>query len=218
VKDSPGFLVNRILLPYMIEAAALFWQGASVADIDSAMLGYGMPMGPLRLTDEVGVDIALDVAETLATAFPSRMHVPDVLGALINAGMLGRKTGKGFYKYGKGSEASTNKAVTKLRPPRQPNPPNPDEIENRLVLLMVNEAARCLEEGIVATPGEVDLAMVMGTGFAPFRGGPLRYADTAAVSKVVDDLNRYAANAGPHYTPCNLLKDMAKTGRRFYDD
>lgn len=218
VKDSPGFLVNRILLPYMIEAAALFWQGASVADIDSAMLGFGMPMGPLRLTDEVGVDIALDVAETLAAAFPSRMHVPDVLGALINAGMLGRKAGKGFYKYGKGSEASANKAVTKLRPPRQPNPPNPDDIENRLVLLMVNEAARCLEEGIVATPGEVDLAMVMGTGFAPFRGGPLRYADTAAVSKVVDDLNRYAASAGPHYTPCNLLKDMAKTGRRFYDD
>ncbi|HSI12083.1 MAG TPA: 3-hydroxyacyl-CoA dehydrogenase NAD-binding domain-containing protein [Chthoniobacter sp.] len=218
VKDSPGFLVNRILLPYMIEAAALFWQGASVADIDAAMLNFGMPMGPLRLTDEVGVDIALDVAETLAAAFPSRMHVPDVLGALINAGMLGRKAGKGFYKYSKHSEASANKAVTQLRPPRQPSPPDPNEIENRLVLLMVNEAARCLEEGIVATPGEVDLAMVMGTGFAPFRGGPLRYADTAAVSKVVDDLNRYAASAGPHYTPCNLLKEMAKTGRRFYDD
>ena len=218
VKDSPGFLVNRILLPYMIEAAALFWQGTGVACIDSAMLRFGMPMGPLRLTDEVGLDIALDVAETLAAAFPSRMHVPDVLGAMINAGMLGRKTGKGFYKYGKGGEASDNKVVTKLRPPRQPNPPNPDDIENRLVLLMVNEAARCLEEGIVATPGEVDLAMVMGTGFAPFRGGPLRYADSAAVSKVVDDLTRYAADAGPHYTPCDLLKDMAKSGKRFYDD
>lgn len=219
VKDSPGFLVNRILLPYMIEAAALFWQGASVAEVDSAMLDFGMPMGPLRLTDEVGVDIALDVAETLAAAFPSRMHVPDVLGALINAGMLGRKAGKGFYKYGgKGSEASTNKAVTKLRPPRLPNPPDPEEIGNRLVLLMVNEAARCLEEGIVATAGEVDLAMVMGTGFAPFRGGPLRYADSVGITTVVEDLDRYAAQAGPHYTPCNLLQDKAKSGQHFHDD
>jgi 3-hydroxyacyl-CoA dehydrogenase/enoyl-CoA hydratase/3-hydroxybutyryl-CoA epimerase len=83
---------------------------------------------------------------------------------------------------------------------------------------MVNEAARCLEEGIVATPGEIDLAMVMGTGFAPFRGGPLRHADTIAVAKVADDLSRLAANAGPHYAPCDLIKDMAKTGRRFYDE
>jgi 3-hydroxyacyl-CoA dehydrogenase/enoyl-CoA hydratase/3-hydroxybutyryl-CoA epimerase len=218
VKDSPGFLVNRILLPYMIEAAALFWQGASVTDIDSAMINFGMPMGPLRLTDEVGVDISLDVAETLAAAFPARLRVPDVLPALIGAGLLGRKAGKGFYKYRKGSEASVNKEVTKLRPPRMPNPPNPEEIENRLVLLMVNEAARCLEEGIVATPGEIDLAMVMGTGFAPFRGGPLRHADSVAIAKVADDLSRFAESAGPHYAPCALLKDMAKTGRRFYDD
>lgn len=218
VKDSPGFLVNRILLPYMIEAAALFWQGASVADVDSAMLNFGMPMGPLRLTDEVGVDISLDVAETLAEAFPSRMHVPDVLPALLGAGMLGRKAGKGFYKYRKGSDASDNKQAAKLRPPRLPKPPERDEIETRLVLLMVNEAARCLEEGIVASAGEVDLAMVMGTGFAPFRGGPLRHADTVAVAKVADDLTRLAASAGPHYAPCTLLKDMAKSGKRFYDD
>ncbi|MEP6667667.1 MAG: 3-hydroxyacyl-CoA dehydrogenase NAD-binding domain-containing protein [Chthoniobacter sp.] len=218
VKDSPGFLVNRILLPYMIEAAALFWQGASVADVDSAMLNFGMPMGPLRLTDEVGVDISLDVAATLAAAFPSRMHVPDVLPALLGAGMLGRKAGKGFYKYRKGSDASLNKQVVKLRPPRMPNPPNRDEIENRLVLLMVNEAARCLEEGIVASAGEIDLAMVMGTGFAPFRGGPLRHADSVAVAKVADDLTRLATSAGPHYAPCTLIKEMAKSGQRFYDD
>jgi 3-hydroxyacyl-CoA dehydrogenase/enoyl-CoA hydratase/3-hydroxybutyryl-CoA epimerase len=218
VKDSPGFLVNRILLPYMSEAAVLFWQGASVADVDVAMLNFGMPMGPLRLTDEVGVDIALDVASTLAAAFPARMHVPDALPALLGAEMLGRKVGKGFYKYRKGSEASLSKEVVKLRPPRMPNPPGRDEIENRLVLLMVNEAARCLEEGIVASAGEVDLAMVMGTGFAPFRGGPLRHADTVAVTKVTDELTQLAANAGPHYAPCNLLRDMAKSGKRFYDD
>jgi 3-hydroxyacyl-CoA dehydrogenase/enoyl-CoA hydratase/3-hydroxybutyryl-CoA epimerase len=217
VKDSPGFLVNRILLPYMIEAAALFWNGASVADVDAAMLHFGMPMGPLRLTDEVGVDVALDVAATLAAAFPARLHVPDVLPALIGAGMLGRKSGKGFYKYGKGSEASAHKQVAKLRPPRVGNPAGRDEIGDRLVLLMINEAARCLEEGIVASSGEVDLAMVLGTGFAPFRGGPLRYADSIAVTKVADDLQRLAETAGPHYAPCALLKEMAKSGKRFYE-
>jgi 3-hydroxyacyl-CoA dehydrogenase/enoyl-CoA hydratase/3-hydroxybutyryl-CoA epimerase len=218
VKDSPGFLVNRILLPYMIEAGSLFWQGFSAAEIDNAMLDFGMPMGPLRLTDEVGVDVALDVAGTLAAAFPTRMRVPDVLPALQGAGMLGRKSGKGFFKYRKGSEASTNTGAEKLRPPRTPARPNRHEIESRLVLLMVNEAARCLEEGIVGTPGEVDLAMVMGTGFAPFTGGPLRYADSIAISKVTDDLTRLAEGAGPHYAPCALLRTMATSGKRFYED
>jgi len=218
VKDSPGFLVNRILLPYMIEAAMLFWQGVSAPEIDGAMLNFGMPMGPLRLTDEVGVDVALDVASTLAAAFPSRLRVPDVLPALQGAGMLGRKAGKGFYKYRKNSEAAPNSEAAKLRPPRMPNPPARDEIENRLVLLMVNEAARCLEEGIVGTAGEVDLAMVMGTGFAPFRGGPLRYADSMAVTRVADELSRLAERAGPHYAPCALLADMARNGKRFYDE
>lgn len=218
VKDSPGFLVNRILLPYMIEAATLFWQGADVGDIDEAMLHFGMPMGPLRLTDEVGVDIALDVAQTLAAAFPTRMRVPEVLSVMIKEGLLGRKTGKGFYKHRKGAEATVNPEVMKLRPTPGPNPPKRDALEMRLVLLMVNEAARCLEEGLVAGPGDIDLAMVMGTGFAPFRGGPLRYADTTTAAKVADDLSRLAANAGPHYAPCALIQEMAKTGKRFYDD
>jgi 3-hydroxyacyl-CoA dehydrogenase/enoyl-CoA hydratase/3-hydroxybutyryl-CoA epimerase len=218
VKDSPGFVVNRILLPYMIEAAVLYWQGLSAGEIDEAMVDFGMPMGPLRLTDEVGVDVAFDVAGTLAAAFPSRVQVPEVLPALQSAGMLGRKTGKGFYKYRKGSEASTNEEAVKLRPPSQAGLPDREEVRKRLVLLMVNEAARCLEEGIVGSAGDVDLAMVLGTGFAPFRGGPLRYADTTSVSKVVDDLSRLAASAGPHYEPCSLLRDMAKSGRRFYED
>jgi len=218
VKDSPGFLVNRILLPYMIEAAALFWQGAEVEDIDAAMLHFGMPMGPLRLTDEVGVDIALDVAQTLAAAFPSRMSVPEVLSAMIKDDLLGRKTGKGFYKHPKGAEATVNPEVTQLRPATGSPPPSRDELEMRLVLLMVNEAARCLEEGLVSGPGDIDLAMVMGTGFAPFRGGPLRYADTLTVAQVADDLSRLATSAGPHYAPCALIQDMAKTEKRFYDD
>ncbi len=218
VKDSPGFLVNRILLPYMVEAGVLFWSGASVKDIDHAMLDFGMPMGPLRLIDEVGTDVALDVAATLAAAFPSRLHVPDVLPALVGTNMLGRKVGKGFYKYRKGTDASPNKEADKLRPPRLPNPPPREELETRMVLLMVNEAARCLEEGLVERAGDVDFAMVMGTGFAPFRGGPLRYADSMAVTKVTDELARLTDSAGPHYAPCALLRDMAKSGKRFYED
>ena len=218
VKDSPGFLVNRILIPYMIEAGALFWGGASVADIDAAMRDFGMPMGPLRLIDEVGADVALDVAGTLAAAFPTRVHVPDVLPAMLSAGLLGRKAGKGFYRYGKSGDAKPNKDAAKLRPPRLPSPPSRDELEKRMVLLMVNEAARCLEEGIVGTPGDVDFAMVMGTGFAPFRGGPLRWSDSEGTAKIVEELSRLADSAGPHYAPCARLREMAKTGKCFYEN
>ena len=217
VKDSPGFLVNRILIPYLIEAGALFWGGASVRDIDAAMLDFGMPMGPLRLIDEVGADVALDVAATLAAAFPNRLHVPDVLPAMVSAGLLGRKVGKGFYRYGKKGEAKPNKEAAALRPPRLPNPPSREELEKRMVLLMVNEAARCLEAGIVETPGDVDFAMVMGTGFAPFRGGPLRWSDSESTAKIVGELSRLAEVAGPHYTPCARLRDMAKAGKCFYE-
>ncbi len=218
VKDSPGFLVNRILLPYLTEAGALFWGGASIKDIDAAMLDFGMPMGPLRLIDEVGADVALDVAATLAAAFPNRLHVPDVLPAMVSAELLGRKAGKGFYRYGKKGEAKPNKEAAQLRPPRLGRPPGRDELEKRMVLLMVNEAARCLEEGIVETPGDVDFAMVMGTGFAPFLGGPLRYSDSQSAAKIVAELSRLADEAGPHYAPCARLREMAEAGKCFYEN
>ena len=218
VKDSPGFLVNRILLPYLTEAGALFWGGASIKDIDAAMLDFGMPMGPLRLIDEVGADVALDVAATLAAAFPNRLHVPDVLPAMVSAELLGRKAGKGFYRFGKKGEAKPNKDAAALRPPRLGRPPGHDELEKRMVLLMVNEAARCVEEGIVETPGDVDFAMVMGTGFAPFLGGPLRYSDSQGTAKIVGELARLAGEAGPHYEPCARLREMAKTGKCFYEN
>jgi 3-hydroxyacyl-CoA dehydrogenase/enoyl-CoA hydratase/3-hydroxybutyryl-CoA epimerase len=218
VKDSPGFLVNRILMPYLVEAGAMFWNGAGVKDVDSAMRSFGMPMGPLRLIDEIGADVALEVAVTLAAAFPNRLHVPDVLPAMQGTGMLGRKEGKGFYKYRKGSDATAHKEITKLRPPGLQKAPSQEEIEHRLVLLMINEAARCLEERIVSSAAEVDLAMVLGTGFPPFRGGPLRYADSLALVKVAEDLSRFAESAGPHYAPCGLIRDLAKSGKRFYEE
>jgi 3-hydroxyacyl-CoA dehydrogenase/enoyl-CoA hydratase/3-hydroxybutyryl-CoA epimerase len=218
VKDSPGFLVNRILLPYMIEAAELFRTGASIEDIDEAMLDFGMPMGPLRLTDEVGVDVALHVASTLAAAFPERLHVPEILPALIQAGLLGRKVGKGFYEYPKGRDAVPNPAAIALRPQTLPSEISRKNLARRMSLLMVNEAARCVEEGLVEKPGDVDFAMVMGTGFAPFRGGPLRVADRSGAVKITDELSRLAESAGPQYAPCALLQQLARSGKRFYED
>jgi len=214
VKDSPGFLVNRVLLPYMVEAGLLFESGADVAAIDEAMLEFGMPMGPLRLIDEVGVDIAQDVAGTLAAAFPDRLRVPRILGQMISKGLLGRKVGRGFYLHAKGAQARVNPAVDELRARKHQSAP--DELQRRMVLPMINEAAYVLEEGVVGSAADVDFAMVMGTGFAPFRGGPLRYADRVGTAKVAEDLLRFAETLGARYRPSVLLREM--NGKRFYED
>ncbi len=214
VKDSPGFLVNRILLPYMVEAGELFWTGTPAAVIDAAMLEFGMPMGPLRLTDEVGVEVAEDVAQTLAAAFSGWMRVPRVLPKMIEGGLLGRKSGQGFYQYTDGKDAQPSRAAESLRP-RGGQAIVAAEVQRRLVLLMINEAARCVEERIVESAGDVDFAMVMGTGFAPFRGGPLRYADEQGLPKVAEELSSLAQTAGSHFTPCALLSDLARQNGRF---
>ncbi|MDB6174925.1 MAG: fatty-acid oxidation protein subunit alpha [Chthoniobacteraceae bacterium] len=216
VKDSPGFLVNRILLPYMLEAGVLFEAGASIEEIDAAMVAFGMPMGPLRLIDEVGVDIAEDVAATLSMAFPERMRVPQVLSKLIAAGWLGKKSGKGFYLHEKGSksEPRVNPEVEVFRSGKARF--TPEELQRRMVLLMVNESARCLEEEIVEEPADIDFAMVMGTGFAPFRGGPLRYADQLGAPQVASQLSLLAEKIGPYFEPCALLKAINR--RPFYED
>jgi 3-hydroxyacyl-CoA dehydrogenase/enoyl-CoA hydratase/3-hydroxybutyryl-CoA epimerase len=217
VKDSPGFVVNRVLLPYMVEAVKLFASGVDPKEIDEAMLDFGMPMGPLRLIDEVGVDIAEDVARTLAAAFPDRMNVPPILAKMLAAGLLGRKAGKGFYIHKKGSDAEKNSAVLALRDGGKANIAR-TELQKRMVLLMVNEAARCLEEAIVEDAADIDFAMVMGTGFAPFRGGPLRYADAVGVAAVVADLERLRKEAGPQFAPSALLLQKAADNKPIYED
>ncbi len=215
VKDSPGFLVNRILLPYMIEAAHLFSTGSSVHEIDEAMLDFGMPMGPLRLTDEVGVDVAEDVARTLITAFPDRLRMPEILPKMLEAKLLGRKSGKGFYIH-KDKDAEPNAGLNALRPRGGAQLPR-EELQKRMVLLMVNEATRCLEEKIVESADDVDFAMVMGTGFAPFRGGPLRYADAVGAKEIAEQLSQLAEKAGGHFTPCALIAEMARNNKRFHE-
>jgi len=214
VKDSPGFLVNRILLPYLMEAGHLFEAGASVLDIDASMLEFGMPMGPLRLIDEVGVDVAHHVASELENKFSDRMHAPQALAQMLKAGLLGRKSERGFYLYNT-KKPEVNPALSLFQKDTRAGRFGRDELQKRMALLMVNEAARCLEEEIVTEPGDVDFAMIMGTGFAPFRGGPLRYADSVGVGNVVGTMKRLADAGGPQFEPCPLLQSMAAEGRQF---
>jgi len=216
VQDAPGFLVNRILMPYLIEAGYLFENGARIQDIDQCMLDFGMPMGPLRLIDEVGVDVSIHVASDLASKFSDRMQCPEVLAKMLADKLLGKKTGKGFYNHTKkGREPVVNARIAKYQSGSACAKLNRDELRNRMVVLMINEAARCLEGGIVEEAADVDFGMIMGTGFAPFLGGPLRFADSIGIPQLVDEMKRLA-DSELRFMPCNLLQTLAGTGQKFY--
>jgi 3-hydroxyacyl-CoA dehydrogenase/enoyl-CoA hydratase/3-hydroxybutyryl-CoA epimerase len=197
----------------VVEAALLFEQGADIHDIDESMLDFGMPMGPLRLIDEVGVDVARHVCDTLAG--PCNLAVPPVLTKMLEKKWLGCKTGKGFYLH-QGKRAEPNADEIKLmRDDKSANRPL-GQLQSRMVLLMINEAARCLEEEIVEQPSDIDFAMIMGTGFAPFRGGPLHFADTFGLRRVVREMNILVESGERQFHPCDLLTDMARADRKFY--
>ena len=199
VRDSPGFLVNRVLFPYLLDAAEIFEKGVDAKEIDDALVEWGMPMGPLRLIDEIGVDITVDIAATLEKSLGARARTPAILQKMREAKLLGRKTGSGFYKY-EGKTQSPNEAIGQWRQPA--NAGNvPHNLALPLIYLMVNEAARCLEEKVVATPEDADYGMILGTGFAPLRGGPLRFADHFGISKMVA---RAAGNHGGKFAPCAI--------------
>ena len=218
VKDRPGFLVNRILLPYLLEAVRLFVAGARVETLDESMLDFGMPMGPLRLLDEVGLDVAADVGETLCKAFPDRMQMPGAFTQLLAANVKGKKTGRGFYQYRHGRVAGVNRFAIDLQEADDTASLPREQLQERMVLLMINEAARCLEEGIVDDPRDVDFAMVMGTGFAPFRGGPLRHADRIGIDKVTENLERLTRSRQPQFAPSDLLIEMTRQEKKFYSN
>jgi 3-hydroxyacyl-CoA dehydrogenase/enoyl-CoA hydratase/3-hydroxybutyryl-CoA epimerase len=219
VNDGPGFLVNRVLSPYLNEAGCLLGEGASVESIDRALLDFGMPMGPLRLLDEVGLDVARHAAAVLHQAFGERMKPSPALAALGATDLLGRKGGLGFYRYEKDSEEGVNghiyAALGAAVPAERTEMPG-DPIRERCVLAMVNEAARVLEDGIVAGPGDVDLGMITGTGFPPFRGGLLRWADVLTMPRLLERLEMLEAKHGPRFAPASLIRERAAEGRGFY--
>ncbi len=220
VKDGPGFLVNRVLAPYLNEAGHLLAEGASVEAVDAAATAFGLPMGPLRLVDEVGIDVARHAGEVLHDAFGERMVPSAPLVAIGESGRLGRKGGKGFYRYEDGDEKGVDPEiyhVLESAVPAQRTQVDESEIRARLVLTMINEAARLLDEGIADSAADVDLAMIMGTGFPPFRGGLLRFADEIHPRTLVERLEAYEEALGPRFTPAPLLRRLIREDRGFYD-
>jgi 3-hydroxyacyl-CoA dehydrogenase/enoyl-CoA hydratase/3-hydroxybutyryl-CoA epimerase len=219
VRDSPGFLVNRVLMPYMNEALRLLAEGLSVEAVDGAMTAFGMPVGPLALLDQIGLDTARHVAGVLQGAFGRRMGGGEsVLEAMVADGRSGAKNGRGFYRYKDGEPSGADPDATRLAGAPGPRQLPPETLQERMVLSMVNEASICLEDGVVREPREVDVAMVLGTGFPPFRGGLLRHADAVGVPVVVDRLTRLADSQGERFRPAGLLRDMVRLQARFYPE
>ena len=219
--DSPGFVVNRILAPYLREAILLMEQGVPMADIDKAMRDFGMgfpgQMGPLELLDTVGLDICGEVIRVLHAALGERMAPPAILAKIESLKLLGKKGGKGIYLYdektGKRGEFNPDVVAAITAAPLKKSR---NEIQDRLVLAMVNEAARCLEEGVISDPSQLDLAMIFGTGFPPYVGGPLRYADDLGLTVAHQKLDFLSKVAGDNYRPAGLLKGKAESGKSFY--
>jgi 3-hydroxyacyl-CoA dehydrogenase / enoyl-CoA hydratase / 3-hydroxybutyryl-CoA epimerase len=217
VRDAPGFLVNRILAPYLSEAVRLLEEGCRIDQVDSVMTAFGMPVGPLALLDDVGIDVAAKGGATMAAAFPDRLPLPANFDVMLHQGRLGRKSGRGFYRYRgtkrerpdpEGVVAAPRGSAADLHPP--------DVIEARLLMPMINEAAFCLQDRIVAGPAKLDLAMIFGTGFPPFRGGLLKYADDLGIDRVVNRLEDFAERLGPRFSPSPLLASMAESRKTFY--
>ena len=187
-KSAPGFVVNRILAPYMGEAMALAEEGVALATIDESAVAFGMPMGPVELVDSVGLDVALHVSKVLGADMDSAglNRVSD----MVDAGNLGRKSGQGFYKWEDG----------KAQKPASDGP-IPDDLQDRLILPMVNEAVGCLADGIVTDADLLDAGVIFGTGFAPFHGGPMEYARSRGLDETQARLCELAAKYGARFEP-----------------
>jgi 3-hydroxyacyl-CoA dehydrogenase/enoyl-CoA hydratase/3-hydroxybutyryl-CoA epimerase len=187
--SAPGFVVNRILAPYMAEAMHLADEGVPLIEIDRAAEQFGMPMGPVELVDSVGIDVALHVSKVLGAAM--NRPIPGSLAEMVDKGQLGRKSGEGFYKWVDG----------KAQKPGSDGQGVPADIQDRLILAMVNEAVACLADGVVSEADLLDAGVIFGTGFAPFRGGPINYARERGFENTVADLKKLAANHGDRFTP-----------------
>ncbi|MCP4193502.1 MAG: multifunctional fatty acid oxidation complex subunit alpha [Planctomycetaceae bacterium] len=220
VNDGPGFLVNRLLLPYMNEALELIVEGAEIKLIERVAKQFGMPMGPITLYDMVGLDTAFYAGRTMWEAFPDRIEASPILPALVKAGRLGRKSGLGFFSYqNKKGRSQPDPELAKYVEPYMKSELrefNAQQIEARLFLPMLLEATRILEEKLVRNVRDVDLGLIFGVGFPPFKGGLLYWADTLGAAEIVE-LLKPLEDMGTRAEPTPLLREMAAEGRKFYD-
>jgi 3-hydroxyacyl-CoA dehydrogenase/enoyl-CoA hydratase/3-hydroxybutyryl-CoA epimerase len=214
--DGPGFVVNRILGPYMNESGFVLEEGNTIESVDKAMVDFGMPMGPMALLDEVGIDVASKVAHILSGAFGERMQASTVVDKLFADGRFGKKNGKGLYLYENGKRKGPDSGVYKVLGIATPHTADPKAAVERMILSMINEAALILDERIVASAGELDLAMIMGTGFPPFRGGLLRYADALGLPYILARLDELSSRHGKRFHPTEPLRRLAHTDGKFY--
>ncbi len=220
VGDGPGFLVNRLLLPYMNESLELVCEGASIREVEQAAKAFGMPMGPITLFDVVGIDVALFAGAVMHEAFPERIVASRLLQAMHAEGRLGQKSGAGFFSYqgtkkGRGKpDPETDRIIETCR--TATGSFTAESLQMRMFLPMLLEATRVIEAGLVRDPRDVDLGLIFGIGFPPFKGGLLAWADTLGAEQVVAALEPFQ-EVGPRYQPTQMLLDMAQQGGKFYD-
>lgn len=201
VKSRPGFLVNRVLMPYLMEAMVLLEEGVPAPVIDKAAIKFGMPMGPIELADTVGLDVCLAVAKNLGSHFGGT--IPVRLEKMVNDKILGKKTGKGFYTYNNG------KPIKDVSTDYHASP----DVADRMILRMLNEAAACLREQVIADSDLLDAGMIFGTGFAPFRGGPMHYAQTKGIDKIIEQLKEFAEKYGERFAPDAQWEKLAVSNK-----
>ncbi|KAG5185548.1 Trifunctional enzyme subunit alpha [Tribonema minus] len=221
VKDVPGFYVNRCLGPFLVEACALVEAGVGLEKLDKAIKAYGLPVGPLTSADEVGMDVAHHVQAFLAAAdLGERMGGSDagIMREMVGKGMLGRKAGKGFYVYeGKKGKRINPEALAMAKGiVKQDLKLSTQEIQDRAISRFVNEAVMCLQDGIISSPVDGDIGAVFGIGFPPFLGGPFRMLDQRGAAAYADMMRGFAERFGPQFEPCQLLQDMAASGKKFH--
>jgi len=219
VGDSAGFYVNRILAPYVNEAMRCLVEGEPVEKIDEALVQFGFPVGPIQLLDEVGIDVGTKISPILENAYGERFAAPPAIDAILKDDRKGRKNGRGFYLYphkGRKSRKQADPAIYKLLNVTPKGQLDAQVIAERCVLMMLNEAARCLDEGVIRNARDGDIGAVFGIGFPPFMGGPFRYMDSRGAGDIVARLERLASLHGERFSPCERLKQMAENNHTFW--
>ncbi len=216
VGDGPGFYTTRTLAAYLNEAAWLLTEGAAVDDIDRAMTAFGFPVGPVTLFDEVGIDVATKVGTVMLQHFGKRMAAPPATDKMIADGRLGRKSKKGFYTYGTGRKRVDETVYDLIPGGKNRNHVARKDVQDRLVFAFLNEAALCLQDGILRSPRDGDVGAIFGLGFPPFLGGPFRYLDRIGAAAAVGTLERLREEHGARFEPAAMLGDLARAGRSFH--